>query len=49
VNEYTVVATPATAAMLFWTLLASGQITLRKVDRWHTFDERLAQPIDLAT
>lgn len=35
------------AAMLFWALLASGQITLRKVDGWQT----LAQPpaaLDLA-
>jgi putative transposase len=34
--------------MLFWALLASGQITLRKVDGWHS----LAQPpaeLDLAT
>ena len=29
-----------TAAMLFWALLASGQITMRKVDGWQT----LAQP-----
>jgi hypothetical protein len=38
-----------TAAMLFWALLASGQITMRKVDGWQS----LAQPpaksaIDLA-
>ena len=25
-----------TACMLFWALLASGQITLRKVDGWQT-------------
>ena len=25
-----------TAAMLFWALLASGQITMRKVDGWQT-------------
>jgi len=25
-----------TAAMLFWALLASGQITMRKVDGWKT-------------
>jgi hypothetical protein len=34
-----VVGTPATLAMLFWTLLASGQITLGKIASWHTFDE----------
>ena len=36
-----------TAAMLFWALLASGQITLRKIDGWQS----LAQPpaeLDLA-
>jgi putative transposase len=25
-----------TAAMLFWALLASGQINMRKVDGWQT-------------
>ncbi len=33
-----------TAAMLFWTLLASGQVTMRKFDGWRT----IAEPIDLA-
>ena len=28
--------------MLFWALLASGQITLRKVDGWRTLAELLA-------
>ncbi|MGH9440259.1 MAG: IS256 family transposase, partial [Terriglobia bacterium] len=28
-----------TVCMLFWALLASGQITLRKVDGWQTFNE----------
>ena len=38
-----------TAAMLFWALLASGQITMRKVDGWQTLAEpHLAMPIDLA-
>jgi putative transposase len=36
-----------TAAMLFWALLASGQIVLRKVDGWATLAEPFAQPIDL--
>jgi putative transposase len=27
---------PAVAAILFWALLASGQITMRKVDSWQT-------------
>jgi hypothetical protein len=38
-----------TAAMLFWALLASGQINMRKVDGWKTLAEKpIAQPIDLA-
>jgi len=36
--------------MLFWALLASGQITMRKVDGWQTLDRQLitAAPLDLA-
>jgi transposase-like protein len=34
----------ATAAMLFWALLASGQITLRRVDGWQTLEP---SPTDL--
>jgi hypothetical protein len=38
-----------TAAMLFWALLASGQINMRKVDGWKTLTTRqLDQMIDLA-
>lgn len=37
-----------TAAMLFWALLASGQIILRKVDGWASLTEPFAEPIDLA-
>ena len=37
-----------TAAMLFWALLASGQIVLRKVDGWQTLPVPLTAPIDLA-
>jgi putative transposase len=36
-----------TAAMLFWALLASGQITLRRVDGWQTL-ERSPTDLDLA-
>src|ERR1700747_1398324 len=32
----TVLPSAETAAMLFWALLASGQITMRKVDGWQT-------------
>ncbi len=48
IKTQTVLPSAETAAMLFWALLASGQITLRKVDGWHTLDEHLARPIDLA-
>ena len=35
--------------MLFWALLASGQITMRKVDGWQSLAERpSAKVIDLA-
>ncbi len=35
--------------MLFWALLASGQITMRKVDGWQTLNEKPSDPaIDLA-
>jgi putative transposase len=35
--------------MLFWALLASGQITMRKVDRWQSLAEPATTlPIDLA-
>jgi transposase-like protein len=38
-----------TAAMLFWALVASGQITMRRVDGWQTLERRpLDQPLDLA-
>jgi putative transposase len=35
--------------MLFWALLAAGQITMRKVDGWQTLTRNLAdKPIGLA-
>ena len=38
-----------TAAMLFWALLASGQINMRKVDGWQTLNTTIVDgPIDLA-
>lgn len=38
-----------TACMLFWALLASGQITLRRVDGWDTLQVAPAEePLDLA-
>ena len=39
----------ATAAMLFWALMASGQITMRRVDGWQTFDRAPVEAsLDLA-
>ena len=49
INTQTVLPSAETAAMLFWALLASGQITMRKVDGWQTLTEKpIAQCIDLA-
>jgi transposase-like protein len=48
IKTQTVLPSAETAAMLFWALLASGQIRLRKVDGWSTLGRELAQPIDLA-
>ena len=49
IKTQTVLPSAETAAMLFWALLASGQITMRKVDGWQSLTRKLAdQPIDLA-
>jgi putative transposase len=49
IKTQTVLPSAETAAMLFWALLASGQITMRKVDGWQTLPEKLIpQCIDLA-
>jgi putative transposase len=49
IKTQTVLPSAQTAAMLFWALLASGQITMRKVDGWHTLATKpIDQPIDLA-
>jgi putative transposase len=49
IKTQTVLPSAETAAMLFWALLASGQITMRKVDGWQTLAEAPApQCIDLA-
>jgi putative transposase len=48
IKTQTVLPSADTAAMLFWALLASGQINMRKVDGWHTLATKpLDQPIDL--
>jgi putative transposase len=49
IKTQTVLPSAETAAMLFWALLASGQINMRKVDGWQTLATRTTdQPIDLA-
>jgi len=49
IKTQTVLPSAETAAMLFWALLASGQITMRKVDGWRTLAEKPSdQIIDLA-
>ena len=48
IKAQTVLPSADTAAMLFWALLASGQISMRKIDGWHTLATKLIdQPIDL--
>ena len=49
IKTQTVLPSAETAAMLFWALLAAGQITMRKVDGWQTLTRKLAdEPVDLA-
>lgn len=49
IKTQTVLPSAETAAMLFWALLASGQINMRKVDGWTTLDHKLVDPpLDLA-
>jgi putative transposase len=49
IKTQTVLPSAETAAMLFWALLASGQITMRKVDGWRSLNDRPSdQTIDLA-
>jgi len=49
IKTQTVLPSADTAAMLFWALMASGQISMRKVDGWQTLAIKpIDQPIDLA-
>jgi transposase-like protein len=49
IKTQTVLPSAETAAMLFWALLASGQINMRKVDGWQTLSTKpIDPPIDLA-
>lgn len=48
IKMQTVLPSADTAAMLFWALLASGQINMRRVDGWKTLATKpIDQPIDL--
>jgi putative transposase len=48
IKTQTVLPSAETAAMLFWALLASGQITMRKVDGSQTLATKPIDQIDLA-
>jgi transposase-like protein len=49
IKTQTVLPAPETAAMLFWALLTSGQITMRKVDGWQSLGQKPTDTaIDLA-
>ena len=49
IKTQTVLPSAETAAMLFWALLAAGQITMRKVDGWQTLTHKPDdKPIDRA-
>lgn len=49
IKTQAVLPTAETAAMLFWALLAAGQITMRKVDGWKSLpNSPLSMPLDLA-
>src|ERR687889_785339 len=47
IKTQTVLPSAETAAMLFWALLASGQITMRKVDGWQSLDQPPAKSVPL--
>ena len=50
IKTQTVLPSAETAAMLFWALLASGQITMRRVNGWQNLAEKPTEqtPVDLA-
>ena len=48
IKTQTVLPSADTAAMLFWALLASGQINMRKVDGWQSLATKsIDQPFEL--
>ena len=49
IKTQTVLPDAETAPMLFWALMASGQIVMRKVDGWETLSQPIAtETLDLA-
>ena len=48
IKTQTVLPSPETVPMLFWALMASGQIQMRKVDGWETLDQPINKVLDLA-
>jgi transposase-like protein len=48
IKTQTLLPCAQTAAMLFWALMASGQITMRKIDGWETIAYGVDNAIDLA-
>jgi len=50
IKTQTVLPSAETAAMLFWALLASGQVTMRKIDGWQTLADKPTPvaPLELA-
>jgi transposase-like protein len=48
IKTQTILPSAETAAMLFWALLASGQIRMRKVDGWQFLAKPITEPLALA-
>ncbi len=49
IKTQTVPPSAETAVMLFWAVLASGQLSMRKIDGWKTLTETLSpKAVDLA-
>ena len=48
IKTQTILPSAETAAMLFWALLASGQIRMRKVDGWQSIATPITEPLALA-
>jgi putative transposase len=48
IKTQTLLPCAQTAAMLFWALMASGHITMRKIDGWESIDRGVDSAIDLA-